>query len=57
MWIRLLLGLLIGGGAGALLGATNSCVDGTCPLTATPWRGALWGAVLGVGIALSLGRE
>lgn len=57
MWIRLIVGLLIGAGAGALLGATNSCADGACPLTANPWRGALWGAVLGVGFALSISRE
>jgi hypothetical protein len=57
MWIRILIGIAIGAGLGALLGATNSCADGACPLTATPWRGAIWGAVLGVGFALSIARE
>ncbi len=39
--------LLVGGGIGAALGHYGKCTSGTCPLTSTWWRGALYGAVLG----------
>ncbi len=52
--IRLALGLLIGGGLGALMGYFGQCASGTCPLTATPLRGALYGAVLGVLFSFSV---
>ncbi len=39
--------LLAGGGIGAALGHFGKCASGTCPLTATWWRGALYGVVLG----------
>jgi thioredoxin 1 len=38
--------LLVGGGIGAALGYFGKCSSGTCPLTATWWRGAIYGAVL-----------
>jgi hypothetical protein len=43
-------GLTVLGGAaiGALMGTFGQCTSGTCPLTSTWWRGALYGAVLGV---------
>jgi thioredoxin 1 len=44
--IRLLAIVLVGAGAGALLGSTRSCETGGCPLTATPLRGAIYGAIL-----------
>ena len=47
----------IGVGLGALLGKTNSCVDGSCPLTANPKRGAIWGGLLGLMVALSMGAS
>ena len=38
--------------AGAVLGAAvgyyGQCSSGTCPLTSTWWRGALYGTALGV---------
>jgi hypothetical protein len=42
--------LTVGGAAalGALLGYFGQCTSGTCPLTSTWWRGALYGAVLGL---------
>lgn len=46
MLTRLLLNILLGASAGAILGAVNQCASGTCPLTATWWRGALIGAGL-----------
>ena len=44
----MLLCLLVGGGLGAALGYYGKCTSGTCPLTATWWRGAIYGAVLGL---------
>lgn len=45
--IQLLVGLLIGGGMGAMLGYWGKCSTGTCPLTANPYRGAFIGALMG----------
>ncbi len=39
--------LLLGAALGALLGYFGQCTSGTCPLTSTWWRGALYGALLG----------
>jgi hypothetical protein len=47
-WLRFLLPLLIGGAIGAAIGYYGQCTSGTCPLTSTWWRGALYGAVLGL---------
>jgi len=43
----LFLGVLIGGAIGAGLGYFGKCSSGTCPLTANPYRGAIYGAVMG----------
>ena len=48
MTLTLLIYLLIGGGAGALLGHFGSCNSGACPLTANWRRGAFFGAVIGL---------
>jgi len=50
---KIFLGLLIGGFIGAGLGYFGKCSSGTCPLTANPYRGAVYGAVMGVLIALT----
>ena len=47
MAIRLLPGVLIGGAIGAVLGYFGKCSSGTCPLTANPFRGTLYGAIVG----------
>jgi thioredoxin 1 len=47
MIARILLGVLIGGLIGAGLGYFGKCSSGTCPLTANPYRGAIYGAVMG----------
>ncbi len=49
--------LIIGAASivGALLGYFGQCTSGTCPLTSTWWRGALYGAFLG--LVLTLGRN
>lgn len=55
--IRLLIGIGIGSVLGGLMGYFGKCTSGTCPLTATPWRGAVYGAVMGALISLSLGKK
>jgi hypothetical protein len=45
---RHLLPILIGGVLGALLGYFGQCSSGTCPLTSTWWRGALYGGFMGL---------
>lgn len=52
----LILYLLIGGGLGAGLGYFGKCTTGTCPLTSTWWRGAIYGAVLGSLFYFASGR-
>lgn len=46
--------LIIGAGAaiGAALGYFGQCTSGTCPLTSTWWRGALFGSLFGLALAL-----
>ncbi|MFY9923724.1 MAG: DUF6132 family protein [Opitutaceae bacterium] len=47
--------LMIVGGAtalGAAMGYFGQCSSGTCPLTSTWWRGALYGATIGLLVAL-----
>ncbi len=46
--LRFLIPALIGGGLGALLGYVGQCTSGACPLTANWWRGALYGAFMGL---------
>ena len=53
---KVLLGVLIGGAIGAGLGYFGKCSSGACPLTANPYRGAIYGAIMGALIALSLSR-
>ena len=50
--LRFTLIVLGGAGLGALIGAVGQCSSGTCPLTSTWWRGALYGATLGLVWAL-----
>jgi thioredoxin 1 len=47
MITKTLLGVMIGGAIGAGLGYFGKCSSGTCPLTANPYRGAIYGAVMG----------
>jgi hypothetical protein len=50
--VRLLIAVAIGAGLGALLGYFGHCSSGTCPLTSTWWRGALYGGFIGLLMAL-----
>lgn len=47
MITKILLGVLIGGAIGGVLGYFGKCSSGACPLTANPYRGAIYGAVMG----------
>jgi hypothetical protein len=48
-----LLPVVIGAAAGAAFGRFVGCRTGACPLTATWWRGAIYGATLGLLFALN----
>lgn len=50
--VRIAIYLLVGAGFGAVLGYFGQCNSGTCPLTSTWWRGALYGAFIGLILAL-----
>lgn len=52
----LMISVLLRGGLGALLGYFGKCSSGACLLTANPKRGALFGALLGLGFHLASGR-
>ncbi|HPU56257.1 MAG TPA: DUF6132 family protein [Verrucomicrobiota bacterium] len=44
----MILSVALGAGLGAMLGYFGQCSSGTCPLTSAWWRGAIYGAVLGL---------
>jgi thioredoxin 1 len=49
--VRLLIGAVIGSAFGTLMGYVGKCSSGSCPLTANPLRGAIYGAVVGLLLA------
>ncbi|OIR08132.1 hypothetical protein GALL_96320 [mine drainage metagenome] len=51
--LRIIITVAIGAGLGALLGYFGQCSSGTCPLTSTWWRGALYGGFIALMLALS----
>ena len=51
--LRFALTVLAGAALGALLGTFGQCTSGTCPLTSTWWRGALYGGALGLFAAIT----
>ncbi len=53
MIIRVVVGVAIGICLGALMGHYGQCSSGTCPLTANPIRGAIYGGVMGALFAFS----
>lgn len=55
--LSLILPVLIGSGLGAALGYFGQCSSGTCPLTATWWRGALYGGAMGLMFYFISGRN
>ena len=54
MITRILLGVLIGGTIGAVAGYFGKCSSGTCPLTSNPYRGAIYGLIVGALLAAVL---
>ncbi|MBN2144380.1 MAG: hypothetical protein JW774_07145 [Candidatus Aureabacteria bacterium] len=46
--------ILIGTGIGALMGYHGKCSTGACPLTANPYRGALYGAIMSILFVMSM---
>jgi len=53
MIVKTILGILVGAGIGAVVGHFGKCSSGGCPLTANPFRGAIYGAVMGALFTLS----
>lgn len=49
---RYLIPIAIGAALGSLMGYFGRCSHGTCPLTSTWWRGALYGGFMGLLFAL-----
>jgi hypothetical protein len=50
-FLRFVATVLVGVALGAAMGYFGQCTSGTCPLTSTWWRGALYGGVLGLLVA------
>jgi thioredoxin 1 len=55
--MSLILSMVVGAGLGAVLGYYGKCASGTCPLTANPWRGAVYGMILGLLFHSALARD
>ncbi len=53
MILRIILGVLVGGGLGFAYHKFVGCSTGTCPLTSNPVISTIYGAVLGVLLATS----
>ncbi len=53
---RYLIPIAVGAALGALMGYYGQCRSGTCPLTSTWWRGALYGGFIGLAFAFSSHR-
>lgn len=51
--LRFVIAPVLGAGFGALMGHFGKCNGGTCPLTSTWWRGALYGGFVGLIVALA----
>jgi len=53
MIARILLIVGLGAAIGAIMGHFGQCSTGSCPLTANPFRGAIYGAVIGLLFSLT----
>lgn len=49
--LKIILGVLVGGGLGFAYYRFIGCASGTCPLTSNPYVSTIYGAVIGVLIA------
>lgn len=54
--IKVVIAIIAGASLGAVMGYFGKCSSGTCPLTATPWRGAIYGAVMGAVFSFSINK-
>lgn len=54
MILRIVIGMVVGGGLGFAFYKFVGCSTGTCPLTSNPFTSTLYGAVVGALIATSL---
>ena len=52
--LKIILGVLVGGGLGFAYYRFIGCASGTCPLTSNPYISTIYGAVIGVLIAAQL---
>ncbi len=53
---RFLIPIAIGAVLGSAMGYFGQCSSGTCPLTSTWWRGAIYGGIMGLLFAFSSHR-
>ncbi|WP_320027107.1 DUF6132 family protein [Acetobacterium carbinolicum] len=53
MYIKIIIGSLVGGALGLLYYKLVGCPNGSCPITAKPHRTAIYGAILGFMISSS----
>jgi len=51
--IRVALGLVVGGALGFAYYRFIGCASGACPITSNPWASTLYGAVMGVMVAMT----
>jgi len=54
MILRILIGVVVGGGSGFAFYKFVGCSTGTCPLTSNPFLSTLYGGVVGALLAASL---
>ena len=52
--LRIIIGLVVGGGLGFAYYKFVGCSSGTCPLTSNPFISTLYGVVVGALVASSL---
>lgn len=57
MMLRAIIGVGIGAVLGAAMGYFGECSSGTCPLTSTWWRGAIYGGMFGLVLSFAAFRR
>jgi hypothetical protein len=53
MILRIVIGIVAGGGLGFAYYKFVGCASGTCPLTSNPWISTIYGGVIGLLLATS----
>ncbi len=56
MLIKIILGIIVGGGIGFAVGYFGQCSSGTCPLTSNPWISTFLGMTIGAAIGFNLAK-